>query len=31
MRDECEAGKLITKLANARTEKLLKEYEQEGK
>jgi hypothetical protein len=31
MRDEFEAGKLITKLANARTEKLLKEYEQEGK
>jgi hypothetical protein len=31
MRDEFEAGKLITKLANARTEKLLKEYEQGGK
>jgi hypothetical protein len=31
LRDEFEAGKLITKLANARTEKLLKEYEQEGK
>lgn len=31
MRDEFEASKLINKLANARTEKLLKEYEQEGK
>jgi len=31
LRDEFEAGKLITKLATARTEKLLKEYEQEGK
>jgi len=31
MRDEFEAAKLINKLDNARTEKLLKEYEQEGK
>ena len=31
MRDEFEASKLINKLATARTEKLLKEYEQEGK
>ena len=31
MRDEFEASKLINKLAQARTEKLLKEYEQEGK
>ena len=29
LRDEFEAGKLINKLAQARTEKLLKEYEQE--
>jgi hypothetical protein len=29
MRDEFEASKLINKLAQARTEKLLKEYEQE--
>ena len=31
MRDEFEASKLINKLAQARTEKLLKEYDQEGK
>jgi hypothetical protein len=31
LRDEFEAAKLLNKLANARTEKLLKEYEQEGK
>lgn len=29
MRDEFEASKLINKLANARTEKLLKEYDQD--
>lgn len=29
LRDAFEAGKLINKLAQARTEKLLKEYEQE--
>jgi len=29
LRDEFEASKLINKLAQARTEKLLKEYEQE--
>ena len=30
LRDEFEASKLINKLAQARTEKLLKEYEQQG-
>jgi hypothetical protein len=30
IRDEFEASKLINKLAQARTEKLLKEYGQEG-
>lgn len=30
LRDEFEASKLINKLAQARTEKLLKEYGQEG-